>query len=66
LGSRGVVMSSMMVPMSAIIFPLLGTLIVGFGSTGINSIQKGTYDSFQMKDKDNYIGCNYKVQSSKN
>jgi len=66
LGSRGVVMSSMMVPMSAIIFPMLGTLIVGFGSVGIGSLQKGIYDSYEMKDKNNYIGCSYRMNGASN
>jgi len=61
LGSRGVVMSSMMVPMSAIIFPIIGTLIVGFGGS-LNSLSKGSYDSFEMKSQNTQrIGCNMKI-----
>jgi hypothetical protein len=45
---------------------MLGTLIVGFGSVGIGSLQKGIYDSYEMKDKNNYIGCSYRMNGASN
>jgi hypothetical protein len=47
--------------MSAIIFPIIGTLIVGFGGS-LNSLSKGSYDSFEMKSQNTQrIGCNMKI-----